>query len=120
MGNLNRAILTGNLTADPVVRYTKNEKPVAHFTIAINRNGNGEADFVDCVSWGGLAKICGEYLKKGRLVAVEGRIQVRKYQAKDGQNRKVTEIVASNMQMLDKKFEKASKKIQKEEELVQI
>ena len=119
MGSLNRVTLIGNLTADPVIRYTKNEKPVAHFTLAMNRNGNGEADFVDCISWGGLAKICGEYLKKGRLVAIEGRIQVRKYEGKDGKNRKSTEVVASNMQMLDRKFEKAATSV-KEEELVQV
>lgn len=120
MPSLNRAIIAGHLTADPIVRYTKNEKPVAHFTLAINRNGNEEADFIDCVSWGGLAKICGEYLKKGRLVAVEGRIQIRKYKGKDGKNRRSMEVVASNMQMLDNKFEKAASGAEKEEELLEI
>ncbi len=110
MGGLNRAILAGRLTADPDVRYTTNEIPVTKFSLAINRpskNGGQDVDFINIVAWRGLAKICGEYLKKGRRVAVEGRLQIRKYE-KDGQKRTYAEIVASNMQMLDSKFHKAS------------
>ncbi|MBU0573038.1 MAG: single-stranded DNA-binding protein [Candidatus Margulisiibacteriota bacterium] len=118
MGNLNRAILTGRLTRDPEVRYTKNNNAVTSFSLAVNRGGKDtEADFINCVSWGKLAKICGEFLKKGRMVAVEGRIQVRKYETKDGQQRTATEIVASSMQMLDSKFHNASEKA---EELVEV
>ena len=87
MGGLNRSILAGRLVSDPVVRYTQNETAVTHFRLAINRNGSENADFIDCVAWGGLAKICGEYLKKGRLVAVEGRIQIRRYEDKKGQKK---------------------------------
>ena len=108
MGGLNRAILAGRLTADPDVRYTTNEIPVTKFSLAINRpsrNGNQEVDFINVVAWRGLAKICGEYLKKGRLVAVEGRLRINRYE-KDGQKRSYAEIVASNMQMLDRKFHK--------------
>ncbi|MFA4967140.1 MAG: single-stranded DNA-binding protein [Candidatus Margulisiibacteriota bacterium] len=107
MGALNKAILTGRLTADPEVRYTANEKPVAHFRIAVdrpkNKNGEKSADFLNCSAWGGLAKTCGEYLKKGRLVAVEGRLQIKAYKDKNGQTRDWTEIVANSVQMLDSK-----------------
>lgn len=112
MGSLNRVILTGNLVADPEIRYTQNEVPVANFRLAVNRrlkNGENGADFIRCIAWGGLAKICGEYLKKGRLVAVEGRLQIRSYES-NGQKRTAAEVVASNMQMLDRRFYKAASK----------
>jgi len=104
MGSMNKAILMGRLTADPETRYTTDEKPVTHFSIAVERpqkNGEKAVDFFNCTAWEGLAKICGEYLKKGRLVAVEGRIQIRKYKNKEGENRTSTEIVANNVQVLD-------------------
>jgi single-strand DNA-binding protein len=116
---LNRTILTGRLTADPDVRYTTNEIPVTRFSLAVNRpsrNGAQDVDFINVVAWRGLAKVCGEYLKKGRLIAVEGRLQIRKYE-KDGQKRTFAEIVANNMQMLDNKFyQKASSAAQAEDE----
>ncbi len=122
MGGLNRSILAGRLVADPEVRYTKNETPVTHFCLAINRNGNDNADFINCVAWAGLAKVCGEYLKKGRMVAVEGRLQIRSYQNKDGQKKSATEVIVDNMQMLDSKFYKAASKAEekKETETIQI
>ncbi len=124
MGNLNRAILTGRLTADPEVRYTTNEKPVARFALAIPRhtkNGEGEVDFINCVAWEGLAKICGEYLKKGKLVAVEGRIQVHKWEDKTGNKRTSTEVIANNVQMLERKFYKSEAEgAEKEESAVEI
>jgi len=105
---LNRIILAGRLTADPEVRYTKDELPIARFSLAIDRpakkDGARETDFINIVAWRGLAKICGEYLKKGKLIAVEGRLQLRKYEDKNGQSRTFAEVVASNMQMLDYKF----------------
>lgn len=121
-GGLNRSILCGRLVADPEVRYTSNEVAVAHFRLAINRNGNENADFISCVAWGGLAKVCGEYLKKGRLVAVEGRIQVRSYNNKKGEKKTVTEVVVDNLQMLDSKFFNAATKVQKSQdsELVEV
>ncbi len=112
MGGLNRSILAGRLVADPEVRYTKNEVAVTHFRLAINwrgRSGNG-TDFINCVAWDGLAKVCGEYLKKGRLVAVEGRLQIRTYKNKNGQQKQATEVIVENMQMLDSKFYKAATK----------
>ena len=124
MGNLNRAILTGRLTADPEIRYTTNEKPVARFSLAINRktkNGEGEVDFINCVAWEGLAKICGEYLKKGKLIAVEGRIQVRKWEDKTGAKRTSTEIIANNVQMLERKeLRPETENAQKDESEVEI
>jgi single-strand DNA-binding protein len=113
MGSLNRVILAGRLTADPEIRYTTNELPVARFTLAINkrlRNGEDQTEFVNCTAWRGLAKICGEYLKKGKLVAVEGRLRISKYDGKDGIRRTAVEVVTDNMQMLDGKFHKAASK----------
>ena len=124
MMSLNRTILVGRLAADPEVRYTANEIPVARFALAVGRpskNGEKEVDFINIVAWRGLAKICGEYLKKGKPIAIEGKLQIRKYE-KDGQKRSFTEVVASNMQMLDTKFfkESASKDGNAEEEELEI
>lgn len=122
MGGLNRSILAGRLVADPEVRYTSNETAVTHFRLAINRNGNENADYIDCVAWGGLAKVCGEYLKKGRLVAVEGRLQIRTYNNKKGEKKTATEVVVDNLQMLDSKFFDATSKAKanQEAELVKV
>ncbi|MCX5751372.1 MAG: single-stranded DNA-binding protein [Candidatus Saganbacteria bacterium] len=110
MGGLNRSILAGRLVADPELRYTQEEKAVAHFRLAINRGGSNSAEFINCVAFGGLAKICGEYLKKGKLVAVEGRIQIRKYESKEGIKKSSIEVIIDNMQMLDSKFYNVSEK----------
>ncbi len=100
---LNRVILIGRLTRDPELKYTPNGTAVAHFSLAINRKFNkDETDFIDIVVWKGLAENCANYLGKGRLAAVEGRIQVRTYEAQDGTKRKVTEVVADDVRFLDK------------------
>ncbi|MFH1389883.1 MAG: single-stranded DNA-binding protein [Candidatus Margulisiibacteriota bacterium] len=121
MRGLNRSILAGRLVADPEVRYTSNELAVTNFRLAINRGskkkGTDAVDFINCVAFGSLAKICGEYLKKGKLVAVEGRLQIRSYEGKDGQKKSATEVVLDEMQMLDAKFYKES---EKETELVEV
>lgn len=121
MRGLNRSILAGRLVADPEVRYTSNEVAVTNFRLAINRGKNKqgveEADFINCVAFGSLAKICGEYLKKGRLIAVEGRLQIRSYDGKDGQKKSATEVVVDEMQILDAKL---NKKTEKETELVEV
>ena len=124
MMSLNRTILVGRLVADPEVRYTANEIPVARFALAVGRpskNGKKEVDFINIVAWRGLAKICGEYLKKGKPIAIEGKLHIRKYE-KDGQKRSFTEVVASNMQMLDTKFfkESDSKNEDEEEEELEV
>lgn len=105
----NKAFLIGNLTRDPEVRYTTSGIPVASFAIAINRfrkkgsTAEPEVDFINIVAWRRLAEICGEYLKKGNPVAIEGRLQIRGYTGKDGQKKTISEVVASNMQMLGRK-----------------
>jgi single-strand DNA-binding protein len=122
MRSLNRIILTGRLVADPEVRYTEKETPVAHFRLAVNRNvknGEKEADFIHCIAWKGLAKICGEYLKKGRLVAVEGRLQIRPYETK-GQKRSSTEVIVDNLQMLDSRFSKVADKSEASEDALAL
>jgi len=112
MISLNRTILVGRLAADPEVRYTTNEIPVARFALAVERsgkNGEKEVDFINVVAWRGLAKVCGEYLKKGKPVAIEGKLTIRKYE-KNGEKRSFAEVVADNMQMLDTRFYKNSLK----------
>ena len=104
---LNRVILIGRLTRDPELRYTPSGVPVAGFTIAVdrpfaNQEGKREADFVPIVVWRKQAEACANYLGKGRLVAVDGRLQVRTYDADDGSRRWVTEVVADNVRFLDR------------------
>ena len=107
----NKVFLIGNLTRDPEVRYTTSGIPVARFALAVNRfrrsgtegESSQEVDFINIVAWRRLAEICGEYLKKGRPVAIEGRLQIRSYTGRDGQKRTAAEVVADNMQMLGKK-----------------
>lgn len=111
----NKVFLIGNLTRDPELRYTTAGIPVCHFSLAVNRikrkgaeeGGVGQdVDFLNIVAWRRLAEIAGEYLKKGKPVAVEGRLQVRSYVGKDGEKRTMVEIILDSMQMLGKKEEK--------------
>ena len=100
---VNKVILIGRLVRDPELRYTPSGLPVAQFRIAVDRpkNGNGDtADFIPVVAWRVLAENIAKYLTKGRLVAVEGRLQVRKYQDRDGATRWATEVVATNVVFL--------------------
>ncbi len=105
---LNRIILIGRLTRDPELRFTPaNGVPVATFTLAVdrpflNQRGEREADFIKIVVWRKLAETCANNLKKGRLVAVSGRLQVRSYDTPEGQRRYVTEVVADEVRFLDK------------------
>lgn len=101
---LNRVILIGNLTKDPELRYTPQGNAVCNFSIAINerRGENTTATFLDIVAWRQLAETCAGYLTKGRLVAIEGRIQIRQYETQDGQKRKAFEIVADSVKFLEK------------------
>lgn len=105
---LNRVILIGRLTKDPELRYTPNGVAVASFTLAVNRTrtnqqGEREADFIPIVVWQKQAENCANYLGKGSMVAVDGRLQVRTYDTKEGQRRWVTEVVAESVRFLDKK-----------------
>ena len=109
MANLNRIILVGRLAADPETRMTVEGLPMAKFRLAVNRpmaGGENGVDFIDIVAWRRLAEICGQYLKKGRLALVEGRIQNRSFEDQTGQRRWVTEVVAKNMTMLDDQHSK--------------
>ncbi len=105
--SLNRCVLIGRLTRRPDLRVTPGGTSVTTFCLAVDRrpaaDGTKEADFIDVVMFGKLAEITVKYLDKGRQCAVEGRIQTRTYEAKDGTKRKVTEVVADNVQFLDRK-----------------
>jgi len=107
---VNKAILIGRLGKDPDVRYTPDGTMVTNFTLATDeqrKDKNGEkiqkTEWHRIVTFGKLAEICGNYLVKGKLVFVEGRIQTNSWEDKDGVKRYTTEIIASNMQMLDSK-----------------
>lgn len=104
MASLNKVILIGRLTHDPELRYTPNGQPVANFSLAVDRKFSkaDETDFIPVVVWRRLAEICHEYLHKGKLVAIEGRLQVRSYEDKDGRRQRAFEVVADEMQMLDR------------------
>jgi len=104
---LNRVILIGRLTRDPELRILPSGVPVATFTLAvdrpfINQQGEREADFIDVVVWRKQAESVSNHLGKGRLVAVEGRLQVRRYETQEGQRRRVVEVVAETVRFLDR------------------
>jgi single-strand DNA-binding protein len=104
---LNRVILIGRLTKDPEMRYTPAGVAVTQFTLAVDRpftsggQGEREADFIPIVTWRQLAETCANYLRKGRLTAVEGRIQVRNYENNEGKRVYVTEVIADNVRFLE-------------------
>jgi single-strand DNA-binding protein len=103
---LNRVVLIGRLTRDPELRYTPSGVAVASFTLAVERpfvsqSGEREVDFIDIVVWRKLAETVANHLNKGRLVAVDGRLQVRSYETQEGQKRRVSEVVAEKVQFLD-------------------
>ena len=103
---LNKVILIGRLTRDPELRYTPNTgTAVGSFTLAVNRIGGKqeETDFIDIVVWGKQAENCAQYLSKGSLAAVDGRLQIRSYETKEGQKRRVAEVVAFSVQFLSGK-----------------
>lgn len=96
------------MTKDIEIRYTQNQKEVGSFDLAVNRNyknANGEydTDFFKCIAWGNLAKTIQTYTSKGSQIGIEGRVENRTYQAQDGTNRYVTEVVVEGMQLLDSK-----------------
>lgn len=107
MASVNKVILVGNLGRDPEVRYMPNGEAVANFSIATTDNWKDKSgqrqertEWHNIVMYRRLAEIAGEYLKKGRPVYIEGRLQTRKWQTKEGQDRYTTEIIADQMQML--------------------
>ncbi len=103
--SINRVVLVGRLTRNPELRTTTNGKNVASFGIAVNRRvkqADGDADFFTVTCWNQTAEYVSNYLTKGRLVAVDGRLSWRKYTTSDGQHREVIEVVADNVQGLDR------------------
>lgn len=109
---MNHIVIIGRLTRDPELRYTPNGVAVANFTVAVDRpfnnvKGERETDFIPVVVWQKLAENCANHLRKGRLVAVEGRLQIRSYDTQDGQKRRVAEVIANNVQFLDRSREDA-------------
>ncbi|MBC5810197.1 MAG: single-stranded DNA-binding protein [Candidatus Eremiobacteraeota bacterium] len=105
-GSYNRIVLVGNLTRDPEIRYVDGGgKAVTKFALAVNRKTKGGDDtmFIDIVAWDRLGEICNQYLKKGMSTLIEGRLAIRKYETKEGEKRTAVEVVASDMQMLDKR-----------------
>ena len=104
---LNRIVLIGRLTADPELRYTNSGTAVATFTLAVdrarpNQNGERETDFINIVVWQKQAETCAQYLHKGRLAAVDGRLQIRSYENREGQKVRVAEVVAESVRFLDR------------------
>ena len=105
---MNKAIISGRLTREPDVRYTTSGKVVCQFTLAVdrpftNQDGQREADFINIVVWGKIAELCGNSLAKGHRALVEGRLQIRSYDGKDGAKRYVTEVVANSVEFLERK-----------------
>lgn len=103
--SVNKVILVGNLGKDPELRYTPSGAAVATFSIATtnpfkDKEGNKQTEWHNIVAWRQLAEICGKFLHKGKQVYIEGRIQTRSYDDRDGNKRYITEIVADQMQML--------------------
>jgi single-strand DNA-binding protein len=105
---LNQVVLIGRLTHDPELRYTAGSGiPVTTFSLAVdrpftNQQGEREADFIKIVTWRKQAENCANFLKKGSLAAVVGRLQIRSYEDNEGVKRKVTEVVADNVRFLDR------------------
>jgi single-strand DNA-binding protein len=123
--SVNKVILVGRLGADPEIRYTLEGKPVATMRIAtnevINRGGTKETltEWHRVVAFGRLAEICGEYLKVGTQVYIEGRLRTRKFEDKEGRERYITEVVATNLKILDRRenSNKASESENREEKI---
>jgi single-strand DNA-binding protein len=109
MAGFNKVILMGNLTRDPEIRYAPNGTPVANFGLAVNRRYRQGEDmredvcFIDIVIFGKQAETCGQYLSKGQGALIEGRLQMRKFETKEGQKVTKHEVVAENVRFLSKR-----------------
>ncbi|MDI6773576.1 MAG: single-stranded DNA-binding protein [bacterium] len=105
---VNRVILIGRLVRDPELRSVASGQAMARFTMAVDRgfanaDGHREADFIDIVVWRMLAEQVAEHLRRGRLVGIEGRLQIRRYETAQGKRRKAVEVVADRVRFLDRK-----------------
>ncbi len=100
---LNHIVIMGRLTRDPELRYTQSQTPVVSFSVAVDRDfggrdgGEKQTDFIDCVAWRSTAEFVNKYFRKGSMVAVSGRLQIRDWQDRDGNKRRSAEIVADNV-----------------------
>ena len=105
---LNKVFIMGRLTRDPELRRTQNGTPVTSFSLAVDRDfksqsGEKETDFIDVVAWRSTAEFVAKYFTKGRMAVVEGRLQIRDWKDKDGNNRRSAEVVADNIYFGDSK-----------------
>lgn len=100
---MNKIILIGRMTKNAEVRYTQSNKAVAQFSLAVNRPGNKETDFINIIAWDKLGEIVQKYTHKGSLIAVEGRLQTRTYEDNNGNRKYITEVVANNINLLEPK-----------------
>ena len=104
---VNKVIVLGHVGGDAEIKFTAGGKPVANFSVAVNesfKNSNGNnvdrAEWFRCVAWNGLAEVCGQYVTRGKQVYLEGRLQTRKYDDKEGEARTITEMVVSTLRLL--------------------
>lgn len=111
---LNKVMIIGHLGRDPEMRYTPSGRPVTSFSLATSRNWTtadgerrSETEWFNIVAWGSLAEICHQYLKKGKQVYIEGRLQTRRWEDEEGNKRSSVELVAREMIMLGERPEKA-------------
>ena len=105
---MNKIVILGRLTKDPEVRYTPSQKVVASLTLAVDRpflgqDGKREADFIPVVIWGKTAELVGNSCAKGHRLLVEGRLQIRNFDAKDGTKHWVTEVIANSIEFIERK-----------------
>ena len=108
MASVNKVILLGNLGRDPELRYTPGGQPVANFSIATSeswnkKDGSGREEKTEwhrIVAWGRTAELCAQYLAKGRTVYIEGRLQTREWENKEGQKQRTTEVIANSVQFI--------------------
>lgn len=94
---LNRVDVMGRLVRDPEARRTANGKPVVNFTLAVDRDRQDETDFIDCVAWNGTAEFIEKYFRKGSMLIASGRLQMRKWEDKDGNKRTSYEVLADSV-----------------------
>ncbi len=111
---MNKIILLGRLTKDPEYKTMPSGAGVTNFTVAVNRNfknkeGNYDADFLPCVAYRNTAEFINKYFKKGSLICLEGRVQVRNYDAQDGSKRYVTEVIVQNVEFVGGKNDSSDK-----------
>lgn len=103
---LNHIDIMGRLTRDPELRYTNSQKPVASFTLAVDRDFGGdnkETDFIDCVAWNKTAEFVSKYFKKGQQAVVSGSLQMRDWTDRDGNKRRNAEVIVNNIYFADSK-----------------